>query len=279
MIEALCPGLNGALVLVVQGLDVGSKLVVDGLHLVGVFLLQVKPLLIGGSLSTLHVGNVLLLGLVDLLLDPVDLPIHLLPLFGALGIPALNPFIGRQFIRQGHPIVILLLLDPVHGILIRGVYQLIAQTVNLAVSFFAFLTALQITGLNTLVSCQFLLQTETVVILLLLDPVHGCLISGRNQLILNPVDLAVNLDSFLAPGLVLLLQVLISGKLVFQAELTVILLLFCPFLKSVDALGADSDDLVDHTRGRLACRNDAVLHTDSKTCANVLTQMDVLTGR
>ena len=278
LVQALGPGLHRVLILLVQGFDVPFQLLVDGLDLVGIGLLQLDAPLVGGFLNALHVGDVLLLGLVNFLLQPVDLPVQLLPLLGALGVPALDPLVGGQLVGQAQTVVILFLLDPVHGVLIGLVHKLVAEGEDLPVQLHPFLAALQIPGLHPLIGGQLLLGAQALVILLLLDPVQGGLVGGGNQFILNPIDLPVDLHPLLTAGPVLLLEVFPSGQLVHQAQLAVILLLVDPILKGIDALLADGDHLVDHAGGGLCGRDDAVVDADGQTLAHVFAQMDEFPG-
>ena len=313
-------------------MNILGKLVVDRLYFIGIFLLQLKPLLIGFALDLLDVRNVLRLGLADLLFQTVNLAIHFLSLSCPFGVATLNPFVSGEFIRKSHAVIILLFLNPVQGLLIRSACQLVPQTVHLAVSllpFFApfqisflnlfvsgqfflqtepvvillffnpvqrcligsafqlipqavhltvsflpFFASFQISCLNALIGGKFFLQTEPVVILLFLNPVHGCLVCCRHKFILKPVDLTVDFLPLLASGLVLLLKLFISGQFVLQTELSVILLLFRPFLECFDSLGTHLEYLTDHTGRSLRRGNDAVLHTDCQTFSDVLTQMD-----
>ena len=124
-VKAIGAGVQSILILVIQRLDVLSQPVVDGFHLIGIFLFQIKPLLVSLRLNTLNILDVLLLSLTDLLLQAINFTIHFLALVGALGIPALHTLIGRKLIGKAHAIVVFLFLDPVHGVLVRGVHQLI----------------------------------------------------------------------------------------------------------------------------------------------------------
>ena len=215
LVQAVGAGLQFTLILVIQVLDVLRQPVIDFRDLVGILLLQVEAFLVCLLLDPLHILLILHLGLINLLFDPIDLPVHLLTLFGAHCIPALDTLISRKLVGKAHSAVILFLLDPVHRGLVGLLHQLIAQGVDLPVNFLAFLTALNVPGLHPLVGGQFLLGAEAVVVFLLLDPIDGGLISGCHQLILKTIDLPVDLLALLRTSDILLLKIFPPGQLVF----------------------------------------------------------------
>ena len=278
LVETVGTGFHRVLILVIQRLNIPFQLLIDRANLVGILLLQLDALLVGGLLNALDVGDILLLGLIDLLLQLIDLQVHLLALFAARRIPALNTLIGGQLVRQAHSAVVLLLLDPVHRILIGLVHKLVAKGVDLPVDLLAFLAALHIPGLHPLIGGQFLLGAQPVVVFLLLDPVEGSLIGGRHQFILKLIDLPVDLLPLLGTGFVLLLKVFPSGQLVFQTQLVVIGLLIHPVLPGVDAFVADGDNLADHVGSGLGGRDDAVVDADGQALTDVLAQINELPG-
>ena len=96
---------------------------------------------------------------------------------------------------------------------------------------------------------------------------------------MKSIDLTVDLLALLRTGFVLLLKILPSGQLIFQAQLVVIGLLVDPVLPGVDTLVADIDNFPNHVGGRLGGRDDAVVHANGQTLADVLAQVDKLPGR
>ena len=89
--------------------------------------------------------------------------------------------------------------------LIGLIHKLFAEGVDLTVDLLTFLTAFQVTLLHPLIRFEFFLRAELIIEFLLLNPVDRRLISGRNKLILNPVDLTVNLDALFTSSLIPLL--------------------------------------------------------------------------
>ena len=187
--------------------------------------------------------------------------------------------IGVLFL-QVEPLLVRLTLHRLHirDILFLRVADLFLQLVNLQVELLPQLCPLGISALNTLIGGQFLCKSQLVIRFLLFDPVHRILISGRNQLILNTIDLAVDLLSFLTALAVFLLERFPSGKLLFQAELAVIFPLFRPILKGVESLLRDLDGFITHLCRSRRNRNDSIVDADGHTLANVFTKLDKLAG-
>ena len=187
--------------------------------------------------------------------------------------------IGVLFL-QVEPLLVRLALHRLHirDILFLRVADLFLQLVNLQVELLPQLCPLGISALNTLIGGQFLRKGQLVIRFLLFDPVHRILISGRNQLILNTIDLAVDLLSFLTALAVFLLERFPSGKLLFQAELAVIFPLFRPILKGIESLLRDLDGFIAHLCRSRRNRNDSIVDTDGHTLANVFTKLDKFAG-
>ena len=104
------------------------------------------------------------------------------------------------------------------------------------------------------------------------------LIGGVDKLILNAIDLTVDLLALLASLAVLLLERFPRGKLLFQAQLAVILALLRPFLISVQSFLGNLDGFVAHIGGGGGDRRDGVVDTDGHALADVLTQFNELAG-
>ena len=184
---------------------------------------------------------------------------------------------GELFLNA-HPAIEHLVVDVVKSLLVPLVFQLILHPEHLAVCLLTFLCTGHIAGLHTFPQRKLILQTEPLVILLLLDPVRRELVGSLDQLGLAAVDLPVDFLALLTPFLILFLELLPAGQLFFDGNLVVVFSLIQPVLKGIQAFLGCGNAAVHHGRRSVLHRTDAVVDADHETTASMFAQINKLLG-